>query len=93
MDGRTEANEADRDSARTELLGLPHNGVAPEVIDPAVEEIVEWDTPAGSSGQSAPRVLPEDEANIGEALVEEGLEEADHSQRLSAAQSNPPEEL
>ena len=92
-DGRTEANQADRATARTELLGLGNPATPPEAPDPAIEDIVEWDSPVDSNGHRSPKVLPEDEANIAEVLVEEGLEEADHNQRVSAANTNPPEEL
>jgi hypothetical protein len=40
--------------------------------------------PLVSTGEKAPTVRPEDDENIVEKLVQEGIEEADHDQRLSA---------
>jgi hypothetical protein len=37
--------------------------------------------PLVSSGEKAPTVAPEDEDNIPEKLIQEGVEEADHDQR------------
>jgi hypothetical protein len=37
--------------------------------------------PLVSSGEKAPTVRPEDEANIPEKLIQEGIDEADHDQR------------
>jgi hypothetical protein len=56
---------------------------APEVV-PGVEELTEWDTPMGATGVSAPRVLPTDDFQA-EALVQDGIEEADREQRIAAA--------
>lgn len=81
MDGRADATSADLIRARDDLcsIGAP---VPPEV-DGLTAEIREWDEPPGSSGHMTPRVLPEDEVSATEILTEEGLEEADHDQRLS----------
>jgi hypothetical protein len=35
-------------------------------------------------GEKAPTVRPEDDENIPEKLAQEGVEEADHDQRLSS---------
>ena len=40
--------------------------------------------PLVSMGEKAPTVRPEDDENIPEKLVREGVEEAEHDQRLSA---------
>lgn len=93
-DGRMEANEADRANAEAELL--PHGDfvpIAPEVDDPALENLTAWDEPADVRGGPVNQLDPMDEANIAEQLVQEGLSEADHDQRVSASESDPPEEL
>jgi hypothetical protein len=43
--------------------------------------------PLVSTGEKAPSVRPEDNENIPEKLVQEGVEEADHDQRLSSGRS------
>jgi len=44
--------------------------------------------PLVSSGEKAPTVRPEDEGNIPEKLIQEGVEEADHDQRSSSGQTS-----
>jgi hypothetical protein len=80
-DGRETANDLDRSHAREDFIGSTS---APE--KPATEEPIEdWYTPRGSSGQQTPTVRPEDEENIPDTLIREGVEEADHDQRLRSA--------
>jgi hypothetical protein len=43
--------------------------------------------PLVSSGEKAPTVHPEDEENIPEKLIQEGVDEADHDQRSKSGQS------
>jgi hypothetical protein len=93
-DGRLEANEADHANAEAELL--PHGEFVPappEVDDPALENLTAWDEPLEARGGAVDSMAPLDEANIAEQLVEEGLSEAEHDQRVSAAEDDPPEEL
>ena len=59
---------------------LPSN--APEETDENAEVVEEWNVVASSSGRRAPRV--EDEENVGEHLVEDGIEEAAHDQMVEA---------
>jgi hypothetical protein len=92
-DGRTEANEADRQSAYREVVPDTLEPTAPELDSPELENVTEWDTAPEEKGTAAPTVLPEDEANIAETLVQEGLEEADHTSRVEAAETFPPEEV
>lgn len=92
MDGRTEPNGGDREQAHRELVGVTEDGASPEDVGKEVENVVTWDEAPEDSGSHVPQVLPEDEANIAETLVQEGLEEAEHDQRLSSLESNPPEE-
>lgn len=91
-DGRTEPNEGDRQAAQAELVPETLEPVAPELDSPELENMTEWDTAPEEKGFAAPTVRPEDEANIAETLVQEGLEEADHTSRVEAAQTFPPEE-
>src|SRR4051794_5172969 len=66
-DGRLESNEADLVAAEAELLP---NGEfippAPEVDDPALENLTAWDEPLDARGGSAEAMAPLDEANIAE---------------------------
>ena len=76
-----EFTDADWDQARRELGGaLPSN--APEETDENSEVVEEWNVVASSAGHRAPRV--EDEENVGEHLVEDGIEEAAHDQMVEA---------
>ena len=78
-DGRAEPNELDRSNAREELTGASSGSEK----NPTREEPGrDWQMPLVSTGQKAPTVRPEDDANIPEELIEQGIEEADHDQRL-----------
>src|SRR3954467_14214869 len=70
--------DADWDQARRELLGSQSNN-APEETDENAEVVEEWNVGASSSHR-APRV--EDDENVGEHLVEDGIEEAAHDQMV-----------
>jgi len=82
MDGRREAKDHDRVRAREELLN-PGPSAAPEA-DETARPVELWSKGAASLGHEGAHVEPEDEANLAEQLVEEGVEEADREQRLSA---------
>lgn len=84
IDGRAEPNEADYLLANSELQSKTEPGTAPEV-DARTEAIAAWDDIPEESGGRAPTRSLDDENTVAEQLVEEGIEEADHSQRLSAA--------
>ena len=75
-DGRGEANDLDRSRAREDLTGGSEK--------PATAPADDWYTPRGSSREKASSVRPEDEENIPEKLVKEGISEADHDQRSSS---------
>jgi hypothetical protein len=77
-DGRAEANDLDRAHAREDLIGSASGS---EQVPTVGEPDGDWYTPRGSSGEEAPTVRPEDEENIPEKLIQEGIEEADHDQR------------
>ena len=57
---------------------------APEVDDDT-EDLTEWDQPPGAAGMTVPKLLPEDEAPVGETLTQEGLDEAERERRIAAA--------
>jgi hypothetical protein len=80
-DGRTQPNDLDRASASEELTGArPDSEKLPIREEPGRD----WGMPLVSTGDQAPTVRPEDDENIPEKLIQEGLEEADHDQRLSS---------
>src|SRR3954468_12063360 len=76
-----EFTDADWDQARRELLGSQPAG-APEETNENAEVVEEWNVVASSTGHRAPRI--EDEENVGEHLVEDGIEEAAHDQMVEA---------
>ena len=79
-DGRAQPNDLDRTSAREELTGTPGLEKSPTREEPGRD----WQMPLVSTGEKAPTVRPEDDQNIPEKLVQQGVEEADHDQRLSS---------
>jgi len=83
-EGRDKVSDSDRARAREELSGPVHLPTAPEAISPELEELVSWDDAASSSGHRVEPVGIGGEASIGEQLVQEGLDEADHQTRVSA---------
>jgi hypothetical protein len=76
-----EFTDADWDQARRELLGAQSTN-APEETDANADAVEEWNVVASSAGHRAPRI--EDEENVGEHLVEAGIEEAAHDQMVVA---------
>ena len=83
-DGREQPNDLDRTRAHEELTGTtPASETPPIREDPGRD----WEIPLVSSGEKAPTVRPEDEGNIPEKLIREGVEEADYDQRLSSNQT------
>jgi hypothetical protein len=76
-----EFTDADWDQARRELLGNQSGGAPEETIENA-EVVEEWNVVASSTGHRAPRI--EDEENLGEQLVTDGIEEAAHDQMVEA---------
>jgi hypothetical protein len=77
-----EFTDADWDQARRELLGAQDSS-APEETEANAEVVDEWNVVASSSGHRAPRV-DDDEESVGEQLVEEGIQEAEHDQMVEA---------
>ena len=80
-DGRAQPNDLDRTRAREELTGTTSDSEKPPTRE---EPGRDWQMPLVSTGEKAPTVRPEDDENIPEKLVQEGIEEADHDQRLSS---------
>lgn len=76
-----EFTDADWDQARRELLGSA-GSTAPEETEENAEVVEEWNVVASSTGHRAPRV--EEDENLGEQLVADGIEEAAHDQMLEA---------
>jgi hypothetical protein len=76
-----EFTDADWDQARRELLGSQTSN-APEETTENAEVVEEWNVVASSTGHRAPRI--EDEENLGEHLVADGIEEAAHDQMVEA---------
>ncbi len=80
-DGRGHANDLDRTRAREELAGPTSSSQKPPTRE---EPGRDWQIPLVSTGEKAPIVRPEDDANIPEELTKQGVEEADPDQRLSS---------
>ena len=76
---------ADLEQAKLELLGVE---VAPADETTSVASVTEWDEVPGSSGTQAPKHGPQDEANVAEELVEQGVDEALHDEMLEARKKN-----
>jgi hypothetical protein len=83
-DGRRQPNELDRTRAREELTGVTSGSEKPPTRE---EPGRDWGMPLVSSGEKAPTVRPEDEENIPEKLIQEGVEEADHDQRTKSGRT------
>jgi hypothetical protein len=80
-DGRLQVNDLDRSRAREDLTGPTSDS---EKLPTNEERGRDWQMPLVSTGDKAPTVRPEDDENIVEKLVQEGIDEADHDQRLSS---------
>ena len=84
-DGRNRPNDLDRSTARDELTGT---GAGSEKEPTREEPGRDWQMPLVSTGGKAPTVRPEDDQNIPEELIQEGIEEADHDQRVRSARTS-----
>ena len=84
-DGRAQANDLDRTRAREELIGRTSGSEKPATRE---EPGRDWEMPLVSSGEKVPPVRPEDEENIPEKLIQEGVDEADHDQRRRSGQTS-----
>ncbi len=88
IDGRDMWNKGDLQAATEELGGSWHPDTEPELVVPELAELVTWDEPVTSEGQAIPRTPLENEANVGEILIQEGLEEADHDRRVAVEEDD-----
>ncbi len=97
INGRTalEVSQSDWEQAKRELTGEPNTEPNEAVLD-AAPESERWDPVHGSTGHKVPVASNEDEDDEGrsdsERLVEEGIAEAEHDQRLQAARTQRQEE-
>jgi len=80
-DGRSQPNDLDRTRAREDLIGFTSGS---EKVPTREEPGRDWQMPLVSTGEKAPTVRPEDDENIPQKLIQEGIEEADHDQRLNS---------
>ena len=81
-DGRAQPNDLDRTNACEELTGATSGS---EKLPMREEPGRDWEMPLVSTGEKAPTVRSEDDENVPEQLTKEGLEEADHDQRLRSS--------
>ncbi len=85
----SEADQADRDQARRELLGeTSHEDEDAEPEDAMAPAVKSWQETPGTRGRKIPAFLPQDEANVGERLVLDGVDEALHDEMLEAHKKN-----
>ena len=79
-----EFTDADWSQAREELMGA-ENHEPPEETPENSEVTAEWQVTPSDRGHRIPRPgVEEDEETVGEHLVSEGREEAEHDQMLEA---------
>jgi len=86
-----EFTDGDWEQAHRELSGVSST-VAPEETKQNAEMVEEWEVVAPSAGHRAPRAGLEEDENLGEQLVSDGLEEAAHDQMLEARKEEREEE-
>ena len=92
INGRSshEASEADFAQAKRELTGQTDVDPKTAMLESAPES-ERWDPVPGSTGHKVPVAAGEDEDDEGrsdnEKLVEEGIAEAEHEQRLQAGKA------
>ena len=84
-DGRNRPNDLDRSSAREELTGVSSGS---EKVPTREEPGRDWEMPLVSTGEKAPTVRPEDDQSIPQELIQEGVEEADHDQRVRSGRTS-----
>src|ERR1043166_444932 len=81
----SEFTDADWEQAKRELL---QSGTPPADEDEMVAAVTTWDEVPGSPGHQAKNYGPQDETNIAQELVEEGVEEALHDEMVEARKKN-----
>jgi hypothetical protein len=87
IDGRDEMTETDIYMAAAELAG---DGTTTESLDgdAATDALIAPDDPLPPTGRLVTQQPLNDESNLAEQLIEDGLEEADHDTRLAAAEES-----
>ncbi len=83
IDGRLEFTTADWEQAKRELHG-GHESIDSDDAFHAGVMVSERDMTSASVGTHVPKVALEDQENMVEELIEEGMDEALHEQMLSA---------
>jgi hypothetical protein len=92
INGREEFSEADWHQAKLELhgsQGSDHHGEEAE----AAQMVSERDMIACDAGHHTERVLMEDDGNIVEELISEGMDEAEHERMIEARRESNAEDL
>lgn len=92
IEGRHSFNDKDLAEARAEMLGSELIPPPPESGGSSAENLTSWDDLLSDSGGQVQTGTLDDESTLGESLVQEGIEEADHDQRVSAGDSMPPDD-
>ena len=82
-DGRGAYTDADLVRAAAELSGGETLPAAPEVVA-AMEQVSTWDDPPAQAGHRVPSTPLDDEGNIAEQLIQDGVQEAEHDRRVAA---------
>ena len=91
IDGRAEFNENDWRAAKREL----HGGHAANDTNGEMDLsglVLEHDMVASSLGHHAARIGFDDEETVGQELIAEGLDEAEHEQMLAARRARDAED-
>jgi len=84
-DGRSasEVTSADWQRAKRELMGAAASGTMQQDVEEATSSR-EWDPAPGTVGQRADTQEVDDEQTFAEQLTHEGVEEADHDERIES---------
>ena len=86
-----EVSKSDWEQAKRELTGEPDADPKETLLESAPES-ERWDSLPGSTGHIVPVASIDDEddegKSVGERLVEEGIQEAEHDQMLQAARAD-----
>jgi hypothetical protein len=77
--------DGDWEQAKHELL---RSGTPPADEDQMISTVTTWDEAPGTTGHQVKNYGPQDEANIAEELVTEGVEEALHDEMVEARKRN-----
>jgi len=97
INGRTagDVSALDREQAKRELTGGPEMDPDEAALE-AAPESERWDPVPGSTGRAVPVTAEdgedEDGRSLGEKLIEEGVQEAEHDQMLKAAREGAKED-